>query len=87
VNEKVVLDTESKEIPQFAVQALGILLANDSMSTALSGMFYFLSKNDRVVGNLRGSIICTVGLTPPTWSQLSSLRYVRWVVFEGEAPF
>lgn len=87
VGEKVDLNMEREEISQFADQALSILLANDSMSTALSGMFYCLSKNERVVRKLRESITDTIGFTSPTWDQLSSLHYVRWVLFEGETPF
>ncbi|KAI9933969.1 hypothetical protein ASPWEDRAFT_168246 [Aspergillus wentii DTO 134E9] len=65
-----------------ANQALSILLANDSMSTTLSGLFFCLAQDERVVHKLRASIIDTVGLTPPTWGQLGSLHYVRWVLQE-----
>ncbi|CAG7927181.1 unnamed protein product [Penicillium olsonii] len=80
--EKVDSNIERQEISQFADEALSILLANDSMGTALSGMFYCLSRSERVVRNLRDSIVDTIGLAPPTWGQLSSLHYVRWVIFE-----
>lgn len=83
-SEKVDLATESKQISQFTDQSLSILLANDSMSTTLSGMFYCLSKNPPTVHKLRDSIIDMIGLTPPTWADLGSLHYVRWVIFEGE---
>ncbi|GKZ23684.1 hypothetical protein AbraIFM66951_004560 [Aspergillus brasiliensis] len=70
------------ETSQLTDQALSILLANDSMSTTLSGMFYCLAQNDRVVHKLRASIINAIGLTPPTWGQLGTLHYVRWVIQE-----
>ncbi|KAJ5787832.1 hypothetical protein N7457_002822 [Penicillium paradoxum] len=73
-----------EELSQFADQAMSILLANDSMSTTLSGLFYCLSQDERVVSKLRASIIDTIGLTPPTWNQLGTLHYVRWVLCEGE---
>ncbi|KAJ5827877.1 cytochrome P450 [Penicillium robsamsonii] len=63
-------------------QALSILLANDSMGTALSALFYCLSQDDRVVDKLRASIIDTIGLNPPTWGQLGSLDYIRCVLQE-----
>ncbi|KAE8378300.1 cytochrome P450 [Aspergillus bertholletiae] len=65
-----------------ADQALSILLANDSMSTALSGLFFCLSQDQRVVHKLRACILDSIGLTPPTWAQLGSLHYVRWVLQE-----
>ncbi|KAJ5518673.1 Cytochrome P450 [Penicillium expansum] len=85
VGEKIDSNMERQEISQFADQALSVLLANDSMSTALSGMFYCLSKNEHVVRKLRGSIVDTIGFARPTLGQLNSLHYVRWVIFEGEA--
>lgn len=74
------------EAPQLTDQALSILLANDSMSTTLSGLFYCLAQNERVVHKLRASIIDAIGLTPPTWGQLGMLHYVRWVLQEGSTP-
>jgi cytochrome P450 len=73
-----------KEISQSTDQALSILLANDSMSTTLSGLFFCLAQDERVVKKLRESIISTVGSTAPTWGQLGSLHYVRWIIQEGE---
>ncbi|GAQ41770.1 hypothetical protein AtubIFM55763_002868 [Aspergillus tubingensis] len=75
------------EVPQLADQALSILLANDSMSTTLSGLFYCLAQNERVVHKLRASIIDAIGLTPPTWGQLGMLHYVRWVLQEAMRLF
>ncbi|KAJ5884782.1 cytochrome P450 [Penicillium taxi] len=87
LDEKEDTNMEREEISKLSDQALSFLLANDSMSTALSGIFYCLSKNPRVVRKLRESVVDTVGLDPPTWNQLGSLYYVRWVIFEGETPF
>ncbi|KAF9882814.1 hypothetical protein FE257_005121 [Aspergillus nanangensis] len=75
-------ENTEKDISDSADQALSILLANDSMSTALSGLFYCLCQDQRVVRKLRANIIETVGLKPPTWGQLGSLRYVRHVIHE-----
>jgi cytochrome P450 len=75
---------KAEDISEFADQAMSIVLANDSMSTTLSGLFYCLSQDERIVQKLRASIIDTIGLTPPTWSQLGTLHYVRWVLQEGE---
>ncbi|OQE84147.1 hypothetical protein PENNAL_c0027G00493 [Penicillium nalgiovense] len=72
-----------EEISQFADQAMSILLANDSMSTTLSGLFYCLSRDERIVKKFRTSIVDAIGLTPPTWSQLRMLHYVRWVLQEA----
>ncbi|RAK98677.1 cytochrome P450 monooxygenase afumB [Aspergillus ibericus CBS 121593] len=71
------------EISQLTDQSLSILLANDSMSTTLSGLFFCLSQDARVVRKLRASILDTIGLTPPTWEQLGRLHYIRWVLQEG----
>ncbi|CAI7574313.1 unnamed protein product [Penicillium viridicatum] len=71
-----------EELSQFADQAMSILLANDSMSTTLSGLFYCLSQDERIVQKLRASIIDAIGLTPPTCDQLGMLHYVRWVLHE-----
>ncbi|KAJ5171038.1 uncharacterized protein N7500_003821 [Penicillium coprophilum] len=75
---------KSEEIALFADQAMSIILANDSMSTTLSGLLYCLSQDERIVKKLRASIIDTIGFTPPTWNQLGTLHYVRWVLQEGE---
>ncbi|KAJ6101626.1 hypothetical protein N7499_001256 [Penicillium canescens] len=72
-----------REISQCTDQALSILLANDSMSTTLSGLFFCLAQDNRAVKKLRASVIATVGSTPPTWGQLGSLHYVRWVIQEA----
>ncbi|PWY87558.1 cytochrome P450 [Aspergillus heteromorphus CBS 117.55] len=72
-----------EEINQSADQALSILLANDSMSTTLSGILYCLAKDERVVTKLRDSIVDSIGLEPPTWAQLGGLQYVRWVIQEA----
>ncbi|CAI7649735.1 unnamed protein product [Penicillium glandicola] len=77
------LNYEFENASQFADQAMSILLANDSMSTTLSGLFYCLSQDERIVRKLRASIIDAIGLTPPTWSQLGTLHYVRWVLQEA----
>ncbi|KAB8218001.1 cytochrome P450 [Aspergillus novoparasiticus] len=76
------LTNAEEEVSLLADQALSILLANDSMSTTLSGLFFCLSQNERVVHRLRASVLGTVGLAPPTWGQLGSLHYVRWVLQE-----
>ncbi|KAJ5213811.1 hypothetical protein N7449_000980 [Penicillium cf. viridicatum] len=71
-----------EELSQFADQAMSILLANNSMSTTLSGLFYCLSQDERIIQKLRASIINAIGLTPLTWDQLEMLHYVRWVLHE-----
>ncbi|KAF7631512.1 putative cytochrome P450 oxidoreductase/alkane hydroxylase [Aspergillus flavus] len=76
-----------EEVSLLADQALSILLANDSMSTTLSGLFFCLSQDERVVKKLTASILDTVGLEPPTWGQLGSLHYVRWVLQEAMRLF
>ena len=76
--------TDDEQVSVWADQGLSILLANDSMSTTLSGLFFCLSQDERVVHKLRASILDTVGLEPPIWGQLGSLHYVRWVLQEGE---
>ncbi|KNG83301.1 putative cytochrome P450 oxidoreductase/alkane hydroxylase [Aspergillus nomiae NRRL 13137] len=75
-------NSKEGEVSLLADQALSILLANDSMSTTLSGLFFCLARDERVVHKLRASILDTVGLTPPTWGQLGSLHYIRWVLQE-----
>ncbi|CAG8890374.1 unnamed protein product [Penicillium egyptiacum] len=55
-----------EEVSQFADQAMSILLTNDSMSTTLSGLFYCLSQDERIVEKLRTGIIDAIGFTPPT---------------------
>lgn len=77
---------EDEQILVFTDQALSLLLANDTISTTLASIMFCLSKDERVVKKLRASIIDTIGLTPPTWEQLGSLQYVRWVMNEGSKP-
>ncbi|PWY73072.1 cytochrome P450 oxidoreductase/alkane hydroxylase [Aspergillus sclerotioniger CBS 115572] len=75
------------QVSRLTDQCLSILLANDSMSTTLSGLFFCLSQNERVVRKLRASILETIGSTPPTWGQLGRLHYVRWVLQEAMRLF
>ncbi|KAJ5116808.1 hypothetical protein N7456_001156 [Penicillium angulare] len=77
--------TESEEIAVSTDQALSILIANDTMGTTLSAIFFCLSHNGHVTEKLRASIIETIGMEPPTWTQLGSLVYVRWVICEGKS--
>ncbi|KAI2820814.1 hypothetical protein CBS115989_3417 [Aspergillus niger] len=79
--------SDTNRVSQLTDQALSILLANDSMSTTLSGLFYCLAQNERVVHKLQASIIDAIGLTPPTWGQLGTLQYVRWVLQEAMRLF
>ncbi|KAJ5640097.1 cytochrome P450 oxidoreductase/alkane hydroxylase [Penicillium longicatenatum] len=78
---------EAEQISRFTDQALSLLLANDSMSTTLTSIMFCLSKDERVVKKLRASIIDTIGLTPPTWAQLGTLQYLRWVMNEAMRLF
>ncbi|KAL4802583.1 cytochrome P450 [Aspergillus unguis] len=75
--------TNQTERRLFNEQVMVILLANDSTGTTLSGLFFELSKNERIVKKLRESILETVGDSPPTWQQLSKLHYVRWTLQEA----
>ena len=65
-------------------QTLDIVIANDSMSTTLSGLFYCLAQEERVVHRPRESTLDTIGTSPPSWEQLGTLHYVRWVLQEGK---
>lgn len=71
-------------VSELTDQALSILLANDSMGTALSALFFCLAKNQGVLRKLRESILDTVGLAPPSWEKLGALHYVRWTLNEGK---
>ena len=82
-NMKSDISVDVDKVSQLTDQSLSVLLANDSMSTTLSGLFFCLSQNERVVRKLRASILDTIGSTPPTWGQLGRLHYVRWVLQEG----
>ncbi|KAJ5999443.1 cytochrome P450 monooxygenase [Penicillium sp. IBT 35674x] len=79
--------SENEQISLFTDQALSLLLANDSVSTTLTSIMFCLSKDKRVVKKLRASILDAIGLTPPTWGQLGSLQYVRWVMNEAMRLF
>ncbi|KAL4970162.1 cytochrome P450 [Aspergillus stella-maris] len=67
----------------FTDQVLSILLANDSMGTTLSGLFFALSQDERVVRKLRESVLSTLGMKPPEWKDLATLHYVRWCINEA----
>ncbi|KAL4924527.1 cytochrome P450 [Aspergillus undulatus] len=67
----------------FTDQVLSILLANDSMGTTLSGLFFCLSQDERVVQKLRQNVFEALGIEPPTWNQLGTLHYVRWSINEA----
>jgi cytochrome P450 len=82
-------DGEQKAESQISLltdQTLDIVLATDSMGTTLSGLFFCLAQDERVVRKLRESIVETIGASPPTWEQLGTLRYVRSVLQEGKEP-
>lgn len=65
--------------------ALSVLLANDSMGTLLSGLFFLLSQNERVVQKLRASIVDSIGYEVPTYDKVAKLHYTRCVLNEGKA--
>ncbi|KAL4946094.1 hypothetical protein BDV06DRAFT_235340 [Aspergillus oleicola] len=73
--------TEAKRL--FTDQVLSILLANDSMGTALSGLFFALSQDERVVRKLRKSVLETIGTRLPEWKDLATLTYVRCSINEA----
>ncbi|KAJ5359785.1 hypothetical protein N7517_008976 [Penicillium concentricum] len=83
VMSHVTRNEKGKDLSRGADQALGIRLANDSMGTALSALFYCLSRDERVAHKLKASIIDTIGLKPPTWGQLGSLGYIRCELQDG----
>lgn len=72
------------EVSQSFNQTMDILLASDTMATTLSGLFYSLARDERVARKLRKSIVDTIGTSPPSWEQLGTLHYVRWVLQEGK---
>ncbi|RAL11208.1 cytochrome P450 monooxygenase afumB [Aspergillus homomorphus CBS 101889] len=72
---------------QLANQTLSILLANDSIATTLSGIFFLLSQHKWVVSRLRQSILDEIGSDLPTYDQLTKLVYLRYVIQESMRLF
>jgi hypothetical protein len=55
------------------------------MTGVLSSTFWLLSRNERVLRSLRARIEEVCGRDPPTYDQLKSLTYVRYIINEGIA--
>ncbi|PYI30914.1 cytochrome P450 [Aspergillus indologenus CBS 114.80] len=71
------LNEKGADAAQLANQTLSILLANDSIATTLSGIFFLLSQHERVVSKLRQIVLEEIGPNPPTYdltSHTSSMR-------------
>lgn len=61
-----------------------ILIAGiDSVSSLLSTTFWFLARDERVFAKLRASVLDCIGHEKPTYNQLRSLTYLRYVFNEG----
>ncbi|KAI9760533.1 MAG: hypothetical protein M4579_001618 [Chaenotheca gracillima] len=61
-----------------------ILIAGiDSVASLLSSTFWLLSRDERVFQKLRTEVIDTVGHEPPTYDQIRSLTYLRYVFNEA----
>ncbi|KAL4951034.1 cytochrome P450 [Aspergillus filifer] len=76
-------ESAEKDRGLFTDQVLSILLANDSMGTTLSGLFFALSQDECVVRKLRKSVLGTIGKKIPEWKDLATLHYVRWSINEA----
>lgn len=62
-----------------------VLIAGiDSVASLLSTTFWLLARDERVYQKLRTSVIDTVGQERPTYDQLKSLTYLRYVFNEGQ---
>jgi len=62
-----------------------VLIAGiDSVASLLSTTFWLLARDERVYQKLRTSVIDTVGQELPTYDQLKSLTYLRYVFNEGQ---
>ncbi|RAH49289.1 cytochrome P450 monooxygenase afumB [Aspergillus brunneoviolaceus CBS 621.78] len=77
------LRDKGADAAQLANQALSILLANDSIATTLSGIFFLLSRHERVVSKLRQTIMEEIGSNPPTYDQLMKIAYLTHVIHES----
>jgi cytochrome P450 len=69
---------------ELSSHSLSILLAAiDSMTTVLSATFFLLAQDERVTAKLRATILENVGYGQPTYEQLQSMKYLRFVLSEG----
>ncbi|PYH81570.1 cytochrome P450 [Aspergillus uvarum CBS 121591] len=78
------LNEKGADAAQLANQTLSILLANDSIATTLSGIFFLLSQHERVVSKLRQIVLEEIGHNPPTYDQLTKIPYLTYVIHESK---
>ena len=76
----------SNNVPELRDNLVTILIAGtDSVASLLSSTFWFLARDNRVLHKLRAMILDGIGREPPTYDQVKSLTYLRYVLNEGQS--
>ena len=75
----------SSNVVELRDGVITILIAGiDSVASLLSTTFWLLARDRRVYQKLRTSVLDTIGEELPTYDQLKSLTYLRYVFNEGQ---
>ena len=65
-------------------QVLDVLLAGgDSLGTVLASTMWLLASNEHVYQKLREDVINHCGFQPPSYNDLKTIPYLRFVLYEG----
>lgn len=75
----------SSNVVELRDGVISILIAGiDSVATLLSTTFWLLAQDERIYQKLRTSVLDTIGQELPSYDQLKSLAYLRYVFNEGQ---
>ena len=79
------LTENTSDVVELRDGVITILIAGiESVASLLSTTFWLLARDERVYQKLRASILDSIGQDPPTYDQLKSLTYLRYVLNEGK---
>lgn len=80
------LTENTSDVVEVRDGVITVLIAGiDSVASLLSTTFWLLARDDRVFQKLRRSILASIGQDPPSYDQLKSITYLRYVFNEGKA--
>ncbi|KAL2844056.1 cytochrome P450 [Aspergillus pseudodeflectus] len=81
-------DRDTRDASELSSHSLSIILAAiDSMATVLSATFFLLAQDERVTAKLQATILENIGYGHPTYEQLQSMEYLRFVLSEAMRLF
>lgn len=79
------LAAEEKDLVVLRDQVSNVLIAGvDAMTSLLSAALWLLARDERVSRIMKTEILEICGSSSPTYNQLKSLIYLRYVINEGE---